>query len=136
VAEAARVGFRTVTSCQRGSDGRAYLEFDSVTDAVAFMEIAIAEFSADLESVWNRAMRDDEPEVEWDTFRHHRMWSYDASPHDYSVIFKDPEAGDKTLVREGLPDIDFSITVRFPPGDIPYLVDRIRDRSPADASQP
>lgn len=134
VAAVAMVGLRTVTSCQRGYDGRAYLEFESVEDATGFLEIAVDEFSTDVESVWNRAMRDHEPEVEWDAFRHDRMWSYGATPSDFSVAFRDPDADDNTLVRVGPPEIGFRLIVSFPPSDIPYLVDRMRRHSDLAAS--
>ncbi len=118
-------GLRTVSCCQAGLGGKTIIDFDAVEDAAVFLAIAATDFSLEVESLWNRMFVEDEPD-DWEAFRRERMWRVHAGMHDYSVVYEDPDADDKHLVRSGPASIDFMIGVEFPPSDIPALTRLVR----------
>lgn len=127
-------GLVTISSCQSGLGGKSIIDFDSVEDAAVFLAIAATDFSLDLESLWNRMFVEDEPD-DWEAFRRDRMWKVHAGMHDYSLVFEDPDAENKRLVRlGGGASIDFGIGVEFPPTDIPALVELVKIHNTATAT--
>jgi hypothetical protein len=108
------IGLDTYWSCQGDEGERASIGFVGVEDAAAFVAIVGRDFDQDLESLWNRALRDGEPEDDWERFRAERMWEYNASPRDYSVTRGD----DGELHRKGDCAVGFDASVHFPRGDI------------------
>ena len=117
VLECWRSGLRTVSSCQdwRSRRGRARMVWVQLplSSAEAFLAIAAGRYTDEMDSLYNRILRDSEPELGWEEWRRDRFWHYAASPLDL--------AG-----PERLPEVVFDIGVGFPFEDLPEVVRRLR----------
>lgn len=116
-----QLGIRTQSSCQGGRGTRAHITFPDPEDAAAFLNIIGSEFDPAIDSLWNRAARDDEPD-DWTSYRAQEVWRFSADAFDHSV-----EEIDGVSSRSGpAADFWFNITVAFPGADVAPVANRLR----------
>lgn len=116
-----QLGIRTQSSCQGGRGGRGHITFPDPEDSAAFLNVIGSEFDPAMDSLWNRAAREDEPE-DWTSYRAQEMWRFSADAFDHSV-----EEVEGVSRRTGpAADFWFNITVAFPSADVARIADRLR----------
>jgi hypothetical protein len=125
-------GIRTVSCCQEDTDyphhyGKAYIYFETITDAERFLSIAAGEYSEEMESLYNRTVFHGaalETENDWYL---RRRFTVEATAADVNRDFVwDPETDEDELVIYGPPKIELGILVSFPNSDIQELETRFR----------
>jgi len=128
-----RAGIRTVSCCQEDTGfphhyGKAYIYFETMTDAERFLSIAAGSYSDELESLYNRVVfHGSQVELEDDWYLR-RRFTVEATAADLNHDFIwNPELDEDELVIYGPPRIELGIVVSFPRDDIPELEKRFAD---------
>lgn len=118
-----RAGIRTLMSCQEDAFGLVWLNFDCPSEATKFMNL-VAEYEEEPDSLYQR-MLGHYAEVA-------NTWEYDVLPEDFNLI-EEPDKSTGTLVErhEGEPEFEFHVSLRFPPSDVPLVLDRLVSRRKA-----
>lgn len=115
-----RLGSWTVNSCQDNL-GKVWIEFVGGREAEAFASIAAGEFSFDADSLYSRVLgwgEATDPDI---------MWRYDLIPDDRNVKWVGTHP-DQTPNVLGPPLVGFTVSIRFPPSDLPEVKRRLRSR--------
>jgi len=100
-------GIDTVSCCQNVED-RVHIEFWTPADLTRFLDAAV-DHSSDVESIYNRAAIEHEPD-DWEDFRVHRLWHYAAgSPIDLNPLGRRPR-------------FELPVSVFFPRTDLAAVV--------------
>jgi len=118
-----QAGFRTEGSCQFVDDVYAEIDFTSSDYAIQFLNVAGGEAGTEIDGLWNRInhSHSDEPE----DFPPYQMWSYFSHPLDRAADWLH-DGGVWHAERAGPPNFMFSMSVLFPPSDIPDLTELMR----------
>jgi hypothetical protein len=110
----------TIMSCQDDGSDRIWVEFEDVDDLVEFLN-AIAEFEPGRDTLYNRMkpyFRTTDPELDW---------IYELHPNDMAFTDDGPSDADVVQPRhEGTPYFFFTVSVRFPPSDLPVVLSRMQ----------
>jgi hypothetical protein len=105
---------QTSMSCQESRLGFAWIEFDSMEDLCAFMNIVGDYGPPDEDSLYSR--------MNWRSDDTETWWEYDL--HFIDCGWHDVENGANEW-HEGVPDFAFWPSVRFPRSDLPILLKRM-----------
>jgi hypothetical protein len=124
-------GIETYMSCQEDGWGKVWIAFHELEDLVRFLN-AVAEYQSGPDTLYNRMnpnLRCEDPDLEW---------IYDMHPDDLAFLEGDPCGEESTEPRyEGSPDFFFTFSVRFPPSDLPTVLERMqRFNSAANSLSP
>ena len=107
-------GIETIMSCQQDGSGRVWVHFSNISNGVRFLNI-VARYEPGPGNLYARM----HPRFEFDE----TVWWYEVHEDDFALH---DEA--RTEERyEGPPDFFFTFTVRFPPADLPEVVERLRE---------
>lgn len=120
-----KAGIFTFNCCEENRPGIIWIEFASAPDAEAFMNI-VARYEDDLDSLYNRIRQ------EWSRADGliPGAWEYHVLPTDYSVNQRfDDDTIEESCI--GPSNFIFSMSVRFPKGDYPILLQRMREYNTA-----
>jgi hypothetical protein len=112
-----RAGIRTLMSCQQGAFGLVWLYFDCPFYATKFMNI-VAEYEEEPDSLYQRMLG------------HHaevaNTWEYDLLPEDFNLTEEHVKSTASFVERhDGDPAFEFHVSIRFPPTDLPLVLDRL-----------
>ena len=121
-----KAGIFTFNSCEENRPGIIWIEFASVIECEAFLNI-IARYEEDIDSLYNRIRQ------AWSRGDGilHGAWEYSVLPCDYSVeqrILDDDSIEESCMCPS---EFIFSMGIRFPMEDYPVLLDRIKEYNAA-----
>lgn len=110
----------TILSCQSNC-GMVWVMFPTPIEATRFFNI-VAVYEPGRDALYNRIVN------EYTTSRKFRnkVWSVNAHVEDFALNY-DTDCADDEYRHDGLADIYFGISVRFPPSDLPAVLKRLRD---------
>jgi hypothetical protein len=110
-------------SCQEGAFGLVWLYFECPIEATKFMNL-VADYEEEPDSLYQR-MLGHYADVA-------NTWEYDVYPEDFNLI-EERDKSTATIVErhEGEPEFEFHVSIRFPPSDVPLVLDRLKRRRKA-----
>jgi hypothetical protein len=118
-----RAGIQTIMSCQKGAYGFVWLNFVDTEDAGEFLNI-VAEYSRDSDSLYKRMFGRDAENP--------KSWIYKFHAEDYNLVqYLNEEADAFDEYHEGQPCFFFTVSIWFPPSDLPAVMERFATRRKA-----
>jgi len=119
-----KAGIETLNSCEENRPGIIWIDFYSSDDATRFVNI-VACYEEGTHCLYNRIVQywSANDEQTDDLF-----WTYDIYPADLhldQVVNEEDKSVE--VSHQGLPWIEFSLSVRFPQKDYPVLLKRMKE---------
>lgn len=108
-----RCGIRTFMSCQEGAHRFVWLNFHNTREAEKFMNI-VGDYEPERNSLYQR-MTGRDPD-------NPNNWLFNTNAEDYNL---DEEAEDLDEYHLGEPAFTFSLSIWFPPADLPGVIARL-----------
>lgn len=109
-----RNGIDTLLSCEENQPGVAWIMFAEPDDAKRFLDIAALPGQEMYQRIMGQTGTEDD-------------WEFDIAPHDFNDVETEDDQGNIIAHHwHGPPDITFDVGVRFPAGDIPLILARMK----------
>jgi hypothetical protein len=114
-----RHGWQTDNSCQ-DNGGLVWISFPAMVDAEDFLSMVAGEEADDDWSLYRAIVQSSDPADPQlaDRLRREHLWRYAVLPKDLNEL-----VGGRT----GAAEVRFSLSVRFPPGHLPEVMERLED---------
>jgi transcriptional regulator with XRE-family HTH domain len=122
-----RAGIETVMSCQQNTRGCVWLCFPHACEAEKFLNLVARYEDGEDELYWRI-------NPEWDNRGPLPRWEYSVNIEDLALV----NVGDEDVIEYAYdppPAFLFSVSVRFPPQDLPVVLQRLREHSALAAGQ-
>jgi transcriptional regulator with XRE-family HTH domain len=114
-------GIETAMSCQQ-DEGRVWIRFPRVRGAKKFLKIVAGHENAELYTRMTRKRTDER-----------RLWKYEADVCDFAMTYYIDKF--REIAYNPPADFDFSVTVHFPPQDLPIVLERLKEHNRKRASE-
>ncbi len=108
-----RCRIKTFMSCQEGRDGFVWLNFETAKEAEKFMDIVADDYDPVPGSMYQRMVG---------PVHHPDNWFYNTHADDWHLIMGDDQTEEEHL---GQPDFVFSLSIWFPPSDLPAVMEKL-----------
>jgi hypothetical protein len=113
-------GIETVMSCQGNGRGPVWIAFPDEANLVAFLN-CVAEYEGGVDTLYNRM------NPRWTGKTSLKPWEYEIYPVDAAFYEEDSDDdGDSPERHLDPPDFFFFYSVRFPRGDLPVVLERMK----------
>ena len=111
-----RCGITTLMSCQEGAHGFVWLDVYNAEEAEKFMDI-VGEYDPEENSLYHRMVGRDSGNP--------NNWKYNTRPDDCHLVEDVDEADYIHESHLGQPVFTFSLSIWFPPADLPIVLGRL-----------
>jgi len=117
-----KVGIDTFMSCQEDGWGKVWICFPDLVDLVRFLNI-VARYEPGTETIYNRMnpqllCSDSKP-----------AWDYELHPNDSALLLSESGDEQEAAAYDGPADFFFTLSLRFPPCDLPTVLSRLRQHN-------
>jgi hypothetical protein len=122
-----RAGIETVMSCQQNTFGRIWLCFLHACEAEKFLDVVARYQDGEDELYWRI-------NPHWDNRGPLPQWEYSVNVEDLALV----NVGDEDVIEYAYdppPAFLFSVSVRFPPQDLPVILERLREHNAQAAGE-
>ncbi len=124
-----KAGIDTDMSCQNNRPGIVWIMFPTAADAEGFMSI-VAEYEEGRGTLYARMSNLLCPDPDSTT----PHWEYAIHVEDFGASYEEGDDGEYEAVHDGIPDLAFSVSIRFPHADLPTILARLRTHNAGQAA--